>query len=141
MQYIEWLEDLLHRAWKIALTLWSVTYGLFHLLFEPSTAWNAAWGMFLLSFITKIVQLTYEEKSFWKMLKHRFSACVAVKKAAPRVIFYLTLMFGVARSRAIFPEAIRSNFYFVATSLVFTIEFLNSMQHLSVLPGDRKSVV
>jgi hypothetical protein len=91
--------------------------------------------MFALAFITKMVQMSYEEGSFWKMLRTRFSVSVAVSKAAPRVIFYLVLMFAAARGMNVLPETVSNNLHFVFTSFVFVIEFLNSLQHINKIPG------
>lgn len=131
----EWLKDLITNLWKWLLGLWVVTYEIFHWLFHPTAAWNAAWSMFALAFITKMVQMSYEEGSFWKMLRTRFSVSVAISKAAPRVIFYLVLMFAAARGMNALPETVSNNLHFVFTSFVFVIEFLNSLQHINKIPG------
>ena len=132
---IEQLKDIIEHIWKWFLMIWAATYAAFHYLFQPTAAWSAAWSLFLAAFVTKMIQLSYEGKGFWKMLRNRFSGKVALQKAAPKMIFYLLLMFGVARAQAVFPENIIGNLHFVATSFVFVVELLNCLQHLSVLPG------
>lgn len=135
MDYGLWLKDTWERLKYVVLTAWGLTYTVFHYLFHPTRAWNAAWLMFMFAFVTKMVQMSYEERGFWSMLRHRFSAKVAVEKAMPRVIFYLALMFGVARGRDIFPNTITDNMHTVFTSFVFALELINSLQHLSGLPN------
>lgn len=137
MDYVLWLKDLLERFWKWLAVIASGMYATFHYLFEPSEAWNAVWKMFLGSFITKMIELAYDEESGkwgWSIFKTRFSASVGLYKGAPKMLLYLLLMFAVASAKDIFTQTVVDNFHFTAAAILFTLELFNSMQHLGKLP-------
>lgn len=134
-QLINQFKEILDNVWEWFLIVWAGTYAIFRYLFQPTSAWNAVWLMFLLSFVTKLIQMSFEEKSFRKMLRKRFSSKIAIQKAVPKIFLYLTLMFATARANDVFPEVVSINLHFVFTAFVFAMELINSLQHLNQVEG------
>ena len=126
------IEENFGEAW---VTLWAVITGIFYWLFDPTTAWMAVFLAFGVAFITKMMQLTAEAGGFIKMLQTKFSVEKAWKKSWPRLILYMVLMFGTTWSPIVLGEGVGHGIHYFLTGMAFTYEFLNSMQHLSKIPG------
>ncbi len=128
---------LLDKIWEKFLMACCTVYMVFQYLFSPDAAWGAVWAMFVASFITKMLEISYcaeRQRMTWRAFRDNFSSTTALFKLSTKSALFLLLMFILARGEVINPAAIgylRSGIL----SIAFTIEAFNSVQHMSVFPS------
>lgn len=134
----EQIQSCLGKFWRWLIVIWGSSYTLFVKVFEPDRAWVAIWRVFVLSFFTKMLELAYDEETerlSYKAWRSRFSSATALFKAFFKVAIYLVLMLLLAEGRSVYSQGVSHQARSVVTSLVFTIECLNNLKHLSTLPA------
>ncbi len=137
ISYFQWLGDVFQRMWKWILTASAGVWAVFYYMFQPTEAWGAVWKMMLVSFLTKMIQIAYDfEKEKWslKSFKTNFSFSAGKQKALPQIFFYMLLMYILAAGKFVFPELVINSAHRTVTSVLFTLEAGNSIQHLAVIP-------
>lgn len=132
--------EFFERVWEKFLAASCTVYMIFQYMFSPDAAWGAVWAMFIASFFTKMLEISYCPKTkrmTWRAFRDNFSSTTALFKLSVKSALFLLLMFILARGEVINPAAIgylRSGIL----SIAFTIEAFNSVQHMSVFPSLEK---
>lgn len=133
----EHIQTYLGKFWRWLIVIWGSSYALFVKVFEPDRAWVAIWRVFVLSFFTKMLELAYDEEKerlTYRAWRSKFSSTTALFKSFFKVAIYLVLMLLLAEGRSVYSQGVSHQARSIVTSLVFTIECLNNLKHLSALP-------
>ena len=123
-----------------ALLVIGVVFAAFRWLFDPNPAWGSIWVMFIFSFLTKMMEISYnaEKEKFCKeTFKANFSSSKGLAKFVFKVGLFTITMTFLAHGRRVNHQL----FSWVepgVLTLIFTNEGLNNYKHLSVHPGVQK---